>query len=144
MSQFSRYDSDEDRLPGGMRRIGYDADTQIYTFQDGDGSYWESAPGCQYGQLTRVGDVAVGGALDGPADTESCLMQDLAGQHKSWRADLMPFLNFGVIIGVCLLGLFRFLHYAAASDETLQPACPPDQSTYVIHKSDGNGMWPDS
>lgn len=134
MSRFLRYDSDEDRLPEGMRRIGYDADTQVYTFQDGDGSYWESAPGCQYGQLTRVGD----GALDDTADSDPFLAQDSAVQ-KSWRAELMPLLNFGVIVGVSLLGLLWYLHHAAASDEALQPACSPDQSTYLVHE--GDSCW---
>ncbi|KAG6040657.1 hypothetical protein E4U41_007558 [Claviceps citrina] len=135
MSRFWRYDSDEERLPRGMRRIGYDADTQVYTFLDGDGSYWESAPGCQYGQLTRVGD----DALDDTADTEPSLVQDRAVQQRSWRAELMPLLNFGVIIGVSLLGLFWYLHYAAGSDETLRPACSADQSTYSMHQ--GDNCW---
>ncbi|KAG7291034.1 hypothetical protein NEMBOFW57_001043 [Staphylotrichum longicolle] len=54
MGRWSHLDSDEDRLPSGMTRIGYDADTQIYTYRDSDGSYWEGAPGCQYGKLHRV------------------------------------------------------------------------------------------
>ncbi|KAG5984815.1 hypothetical protein E4U55_003033 [Claviceps digitariae] len=112
MSRPSACDSDQDRLPEGMRRVGYDADTQVYTFQDGDGSYWESVPGCQYGQLTRVA-----GGADGD-DIEACL-QDLPEQHRSWRAELMPLLNFGVIIGVSLLCLFWYLHHAAANDGTL-------------------------
>lgn len=36
-----------------MERVGYDADTQTYTYQDTDGSYWEGAPGARYGNLTR-------------------------------------------------------------------------------------------
>ncbi|KAG6013360.1 hypothetical protein E4U43_007329 [Claviceps pusilla] len=112
----SHYDSDQDRLPDGMRRVGYDADTQVYTLQDGDGTYWESTPGSQCGQLTRVGAGAVDDAAD---DLEACLMQEYAEQHKSWRAELMPLLNFGVIIGSSLLGLFWYLHHAAANDGTL-------------------------
>ena len=54
-----RYTStDQDRLPEGMTRIGYDADTQTYTFKDADGSYWESAPGNEYGRLHRAGSTA--------------------------------------------------------------------------------------
>jgi hypothetical protein len=50
-----RWDNDDDeRLPEGMVRIGYDADTQIYTFRDADGSLWEGEPGCRYGKLHRV------------------------------------------------------------------------------------------
>jgi hypothetical protein len=38
-----------------MERVCYDADSQVYTFRDADGSFWESAPGNQYGELTEVG-----------------------------------------------------------------------------------------
>lgn len=34
-------DSDEGRLPEGMKRVGYDADTEIYTYQDERGNYWQ-------------------------------------------------------------------------------------------------------
>ena len=37
-----------------MRRIGYDADTQTYTYRDADGSLWEGAPGARYGKLTQI------------------------------------------------------------------------------------------
>ncbi|CAI4213986.1 unnamed protein product [Parascedosporium putredinis] len=52
MGRWSYLDTDEARLPDGMKRVGYDADTQVYTFLDAhDGTYWESAPGNQYGKL---------------------------------------------------------------------------------------------
>lgn len=54
-SRFAEYDTDEDNLPQGMTRIGYDADTETYTFSSADGSIWESSPGSRYGNLTRVG-----------------------------------------------------------------------------------------
>lgn len=50
---------DEYRLPEGLQRIGYDADTQIYTYQDTDGSYWEGEEGNRYGQLHRVSQAAL-------------------------------------------------------------------------------------
>jgi hypothetical protein len=38
-----------------MRRIGYDADSQTYTFEDtADGSIWESLPGNRYGELRQI------------------------------------------------------------------------------------------
>jgi len=37
-----------------MRRVGYDADTQTYTYRDTDGSLWEGAPGARYGKLTQI------------------------------------------------------------------------------------------
>jgi hypothetical protein len=36
-----------------MQRVGYDADTQQYSYRDHDGSYWEGAPGARYGVLHR-------------------------------------------------------------------------------------------
>ncbi|KAI1081404.1 hypothetical protein F5B20DRAFT_535982 [Whalleya microplaca] len=55
MGRWSYLDSDDERLPEGMVRIGYDADDGTYTFRDtADGSVWESAPGNRYGRLTCV------------------------------------------------------------------------------------------
>jgi len=55
MSRWSKHDEDSYRLPEGMVRIGYDADTQRYTFRDKtDGSHWESLQGSTYGPLRRV------------------------------------------------------------------------------------------
>lgn len=36
-----------------MKRVGYDADTGRYYFRDSDGSFWQSAEGSEYGELTR-------------------------------------------------------------------------------------------
>ena len=36
-----------------MTRIGYDADTQRYTFRDSDGSIWQGPEGAEYGEMTR-------------------------------------------------------------------------------------------
>lgn len=47
-------DTDEDRLPEGFTRVGYDADTGVYSYQDDEGNYWDGAPGHQYGTLRRV------------------------------------------------------------------------------------------
>ncbi|KAF7761732.1 hypothetical protein Agabi119p4_9724 [Agaricus bisporus var. burnettii] len=50
------------RLPAGMSRIGYDADTERYTFQDEQGVLYESEPGNAYGMLRPIvrdmGDVS--------------------------------------------------------------------------------------
>jgi hypothetical protein len=142
MSRFSRYDTDDERLPEGMTRVGYDADTQVYTFQDSDGSLWESAPGNQYGQLTRVS----GGAPDDD-DTAPFLESDQQSYSRpSWRAELMPLLNFGVLVGLCLLALFWYLHVAAApsgepsSDKSAPKiTCADDAEAYSVTK--GDSCW---
>ncbi|KAK3339720.1 hypothetical protein B0T25DRAFT_574616 [Lasiosphaeria hispida] len=53
MGRWSQLDSDEARLAEGMTRIAYDADTQVYTHRDSDGSHWETASGVRYGTLRR-------------------------------------------------------------------------------------------
>lgn len=132
MSRFSQYDTDEERLPEGMERIGYDADTEVYTFQDADGSYWESAPGNRYGQLTRVG--AAPAPEDGD-DTEPFLISEDVYPKKSWRHEMMPLLNFGLIIGLCLLGLFWYLHFSGSAS-TPAVNCADGWSTYKIQSGD--------
>ncbi|KAK4447786.1 hypothetical protein QBC34DRAFT_439737 [Podospora aff. communis PSN243] len=54
MGRWAYLDSDEDRLPEGMRRVAYDADTQTYTYKDSKGVLWEGVPGARYGRLRRV------------------------------------------------------------------------------------------
>ncbi|KAJ3498120.1 hypothetical protein NLG97_g1380 [Lecanicillium saksenae] len=133
MPRRPRYDDDEERLPDGMTRVGYDADTGVYTFQDSDGSYWESAPGSQYGQLTRVGHEPAGE----DDDAQPFLPGSDYGYPKvSWRHELMPLLNFGVIIGVALLLLWWYLHVAAGSNEGTVLKCPSGAESYSIHKGD--------
>jgi hypothetical protein len=45
---------DSYRLPEGITRIGYDADTSQYTFVDEEGIVYQGAPGAKYGLLTPV------------------------------------------------------------------------------------------
>lgn len=44
---------DDYRLPEGMKRVGYDADTGKYYFRDRDGSLWEGPEGAQYGEMRK-------------------------------------------------------------------------------------------
>ena len=46
---------EEGRLPDGMESVGYDADTEVYTYQDSDGYYYQSEPGVRYGLLRPTG-----------------------------------------------------------------------------------------
>ncbi|KAJ7177838.1 hypothetical protein C8R46DRAFT_1075084 [Mycena filopes] len=53
MSQFD-YAEDSNRLPEGIKRIGYDADTARYTFCDREGNTYLGPPHEEYGTLTPV------------------------------------------------------------------------------------------
>ncbi|KAH7322988.1 hypothetical protein B0I35DRAFT_476883 [Stachybotrys elegans] len=138
MSRFANRASEDDRLPEGMRRVGYDSDTQVYTFQAEDGSYWESAPGCEYGRLTRVGHEALTSDDD---DIEASGLLGTASK-TSWRHDLMPLLNFGLLLGVSLLLFFWYLHWAAGSSQIrpssamASPRCPEGAASYIIQQGD--------
>jgi len=54
MGRWSYLDTDEERLPEGIRRTGYDADTQTYTYTDRQGRIYEGVPGARYGTLRLV------------------------------------------------------------------------------------------
>lgn len=47
---------DSQRLPSGFERIGYDADSETYTYRGPDGKIYESEPGSRYGELWPVGE----------------------------------------------------------------------------------------
>jgi len=55
MGYWSQFEEDSTRLPEGLKRIGYDADTATYTYEDSDGNRYEGAPSCEYGVLTEIG-----------------------------------------------------------------------------------------
>lgn len=176
-------DGDNSRLPDGMTRVAYDADTQIYTFRDAaDGSLWESPPGCEYGHMTRVAgapklpsveiDIEAGpdhhhhdaDANDDDAppsydESESAIpfldhtaytsREDQQGQRRyglwgggaggnsmarHWRSELMPLLNFFMILALFLIGLFWFLGWMTSSHNL--STCPPGSHAHQIQKQE--------
>ncbi|KAF4122068.1 LysM domain [Geosmithia morbida] len=142
MSRFSRYDTDEERLPEGMTRVGYDADTQVYTFQDSDGSLWEGAPGAEYGQLYRAGQAPDPDEVD--ADTEPFLMSEHTQSQTSWRAEMMPLLNFFVLVGVSLMALFWYLNTASRPSDGREDtapglSCAKGSTPYILQG--GDSCW---
>lgn len=54
MGRWSQYDEDDYRLPEGMKRVGYDADSGKYFFRDKKGHLWEGQEGAQFGEMTRA------------------------------------------------------------------------------------------
>jgi len=65
MGRWSQYDEDDYRLPEGIKRVGYDADSGKYFFRDEEGHIWEGQEGARFGEMTRVSDAAVVTHSDG-------------------------------------------------------------------------------
>lgn len=169
------YDTDDERLPEGMVRVGYDADSQVYTFRDADGSLWEGPSGCEYGHLTKVADPAKPPAdltnIDVDVDVESAHAthdhdappsydeseaavpflnhatytprdqpagrwgSDVMTRH--WRAELMPLLNFFMILALFLVGLFWFLGWMTTPNNLSN--CASGSHAHQIQK--GESCW---
>ncbi|KAI0069283.1 hypothetical protein BV25DRAFT_1910971 [Artomyces pyxidatus] len=49
--QWNDYSEDVHRLPAGMTRVAYDAQTRQYTFRDGNGEIYLGSPGEEYGTM---------------------------------------------------------------------------------------------
>ncbi|KAL5535675.1 hypothetical protein ACEPAF_3769 [Sanghuangporus sanghuang] len=143
MGRWTQYDEDEYRLPEGMERVGYDADTQRYTFKDQDGGYWEGPEGAEYGELRKVGqephssadiEATAPSRADGympvPGSTEGQTVP--ASNRDAWR-QLLPFF---LIIAVFLLLVFRLCPPYLKS----RPTMCPEHSRPIQIKS-GDTCW---
>ncbi|GAP87772.1 hypothetical protein SAMD00023353_2801120 [Rosellinia necatrix] len=137
MARWSEYDTDEERLPEGMQRIGYDADTQVYTFRDTEGGLWESAPGNRYGQLRRVGDATLPSYGDedhsGPTQPLTYAGPD---EPASWRQEMMPLLNWFLLVGVFLLVVVWFISGASKGSKDIVRDCGDGAAPYEIKAGD--------
>jgi hypothetical protein len=121
---------DEARLPEGMKRIGYDADTEIYTFEDtATGRIYESAPGNRYGLLTPAGQPR------DPAEIEAHNAEVKKGNKEAVRL-MLP---FALLVLVFLLLVFRFLNGGSEADGAPQVHC--DQGNHAIQVQKGETCW---
>ncbi|PCH34330.1 hypothetical protein WOLCODRAFT_135647 [Wolfiporia cocos MD-104 SS10] len=72
MGRWTQYDEDEYRLPAGMQRVGYDADSGKYYFRDREGALWEGAEGAEYGEMRMVSHAPIAtGGQDELGDVEA-------------------------------------------------------------------------
>lgn len=51
--QLTYHVQDDYRLPEGVKRIGYDADTGCYYFRDREGLVYRGPEGSEFGELTQ-------------------------------------------------------------------------------------------
>ncbi|OCK75078.1 carbohydrate-binding module family 50 protein [Lepidopterella palustris CBS 459.81] len=123
MGRWSERESDEERLPEGIQRVGYDADTQRYIYQDEEGGQWEGAEGARYGRLERVNGTSHPlSAAEVAAQNHS--LRD--SNREAWRY-LLPFALLFIFL---LLLLFRFINSAPSI------TCPSQSEPYTIRSGD--------
>ncbi|KAF1966833.1 hypothetical protein BU23DRAFT_592916 [Bimuria novae-zelandiae CBS 107.79] len=133
MGRWADRDSDEERLPEGFQRIGYDADTQTYTFRAPDGTIYESAEGNRYGELY-------------PQDQRPFLSQPEVEAHnaqlkKSNRESVKMMLPFALLVIVFLLAMFRFLGGAGSGADDKPPQITCAEGARVVEIEKGDTCW---
>jgi hypothetical protein len=139
MPRWSEYDTDEERLPEGMQRIGYDADSQTYTFRDAEGGIWESAPGNRYGQLRRVTSTLPSYTEDdesSPTQPLTFSAPEDSSRQASWRQEMMPLLNWFLLVGVFLLVIIWFISGKSGSSTEIVRSCGDETTPYEIKTGD--------
>jgi hypothetical protein len=95
---------DEYRLPEGVKRTGYDADTQRYTFCDTEGNLYESAPGARYGELRPAGQVTPQATHYTPPENIEERSQLVEKDNRTAVRTMLP---FALLVFVVLLLLFK-------------------------------------
>ncbi|KAG6901970.1 hypothetical protein C0995_006069 [Termitomyces sp. Mi166 len=158
MGRWTQEDEDDFRLPEGMKRTGYDADTGRYYFTDMNGSVWEGAQGAQFSEMTLVSqsnsrsgtnreqeddDVDVE-AAPARSDGYQPLAVDPSQTHVSYRtvvlgraAAYQTILPFFLVIGVLLLLAWRLLISPILS--TPPSACSGNTTAYWVQP--GDSCW---
>ncbi|EPS97855.1 hypothetical protein FOMPIDRAFT_161441 [Fomitopsis schrenkii] len=156
MGRWTQYDEDEYRLPDGMKRVGYDADTSKYYYRDADGALWEGPAGAQYGELTQVSSAPIALDDDGHssdddleaaptrADGYKPLASDVnqpahyhSGNIYAYRM-LFPFL---LVVAVVLLLVIRLAFYNTSSDVPPPHAALCPNGSEPVQVQAGDTCW---
>lgn len=94
---------DSQRLPEGFERMGYDADTTIYTYRGPDGRMYESEPGSRYGELWPVGE-----PRPQPSDAEIEVANEAIEEDNRGAVRMM--LPFALLVFVFLVLVFKLIN----------------------------------
>jgi len=154
MGRWTQYDEDEYRL--GMKRVGYDADTQRYYYRNDSGAIWAGAEGAEYGEMTRVSNIptSISNASSSRSDSdiEAAPASSRSDGYQLLTADpsrtmahkaqintgayrtLFPFF---LIIAVVLLLIWRLILYPGLSVPTKK--CPEGTKAYWVQP--GDSCW---
>ncbi|KAF9258270.1 hypothetical protein L218DRAFT_740495 [Marasmius fiardii PR-910] len=154
MGRWTQYDEDSYRLPEGFKRVGYDSDRQVYTFEDtSNGSIWEGREGEEFGEMKKVSsgsgrsrlqendDVeyeAASGRSDGyerlPSNANQATDSVRTGPYRT----LFPFF---LIIAVVLLLVWRTVIAPNWTPSQSEPSCANPEQTYVHTIQNGDTCW---
>ncbi|KIY66564.1 carbohydrate-binding module family 50 protein [Cylindrobasidium torrendii FP15055 ss-10] len=151
MGRWTQYDEDEYRLPEGMKRVGYDSDTQTYFFRDADGSTWRGASGAEFSEMTKVSDGGSAARSGADDDVEAAPVRRADGYQSLATSDgpmaagtpvnpnafrtLFPFF---MIIGVVLLLVWRLV--VSPSFYSQRDECPAE-GTFPYWARPGDSCW---
>ncbi|ENI09609.1 hypothetical protein COCC4DRAFT_37129 [Bipolaris maydis ATCC 48331] len=155
MGRWTDMDSDAERLPCGFERIGYDADTQTYTFRDADGTIYESEPGNRYGEMHRVDSRSSSQSsrsasihlLDNRNGRPSRTFDEIFNHHqdaisKDSRDAVRMMLPFALIVLVFLILVFKLLYTGdAASLTPAKESLDCRQGSHEIQIKQGDTCW---
>ncbi|KAF8878105.1 hypothetical protein BD779DRAFT_1555567 [Infundibulicybe gibba] len=84
--RWTQFTEDSYRLPEGVTRVGYDADTSQYTFRDRQGKFYVGEPGAEYGTLRPLS-----GAPRDPKNKENkALSVTTSGPPAKTFQDILP------------------------------------------------------
>ncbi|KAF8167270.1 hypothetical protein B0H34DRAFT_681203 [Crassisporium funariophilum] len=155
MGRWTQYDEDDHRLPAGMKRIGYDADTGRYQFRGGDGSLWQGGQGAEFGEMTPVQSLPSSAMVDDEDNREDDV--EASPRTRNGAYELLPddasrpmphhpkvkvgsyrtLFPFFLIIAVVLLLIWRLVLSPGLS--TPAKKCPLGTSSYWVQP--GDSCW---
>ena len=126
-------DEDSDRVPEGMMRVGYDADTQRTIYRDASGALYESAPGARYGELTPVGQES----NESPERTE----ERNRAVEKGNREAVRMMLPFALVVVVFMLLLFKLVDRGTPADKPDADVLDCGENNHQTQIVKGDTCW---
>ncbi|KAI4937088.1 uncharacterized protein J4E92_001815 [Alternaria infectoria] len=130
-NQTTHNPQDAERLPPGFERIGYDADTQTYTFRDASGRIYESEPGNRYGELRATGEHS-----QPPSDEQRREQDEMIEEGN--RSAVRMMLPFALLVLVFLFLVFKLVNRSDGPD-TVVAGCGDGERQLRVEK--GNTCW---
>lgn len=158
---------DNERLPEGFSRTGYDADSERYTFLGPDNQHYESEPGNRYGKLWPAGEhqakLQAASDLARQSSTSSTRVKpgdspttrqrglsifdeieaDQAALKKDNKEAVRTMLPFALLILVAMILLFKLLYRSGAdsADHGHKQIVHCRQGSHEVQVLKGDTCW---